>query len=134
MPLVILLIAGALAVWATTREATRSDQAQRFVTQLCRDIAADRDATGRTNLSDAFAERRIVEAIKAVCPSPDSMSSLDVTIRPGDVSEDGTFLRKATHTAILARDGVELLGLRILHEGDENDILILGYWTPASDS
>jgi hypothetical protein len=74
----------------------------------------------------------LIEALQSVCDSPDAGSTLDIVVAPGDLDRAGSHAGAATHTAIICSGGIDLLGLRIRHTGDANDIQILGYWIPNS--
>ena len=61
-------------------------------------------------------------------------TSIQVAVRPGDVQGMGQAAPNVTHTAMLRKDGVDQLGLRLQFVPDTSEVRIVGYWLPQAAS
>jgi hypothetical protein len=113
-PILILLVAGGLALWSRQQAPVRREMAATFVA----DALAGR-SLGKTHELVAQEFRQQVAAAK---------SELTVEIREGDggPAPDGS----ASHVAILRRDGLAWLGLRLRVEPDPTRSAIVGIFRP----
>jgi len=133
MPVAVLFIAGGVAWWASAREASRMNDVRGGVRDLCRDIAAGRDVTGRVNSRSSSIERRIIAAIKDAVPDADIAEVIDIMVTPGDAGRMDTLGVEATHTVALRMEEIELLTLRVQHRDDPQRVAILGYALPTAN-
>ena len=131
IPLIVLLVGGAIALWASSRETRRIQDIDQMITGLCHDIAAGSDVSARVDQATGAPNARLEAQLRQACSAPDALHSLDVHVTPGDYAQTGSFQGTATHTAIIRVAGIEVLGLRIRHNGFGKPIEILGYFKPA---
>ena len=134
MPVVILLVGGAIAWWASARETQRMRSVEGQAQSICRDFARNQDLTGRLNAANPAIEQRVLEEMRRVLGGRDDADLVQVKVVSGDARADWTGSRStpATHTAILHMDDVELLALRIHCDAPDKPIIVLGYVTPAA--
>jgi hypothetical protein len=131
MALVILAVAGGLAVWSSHRQAMQAEEIRRLVLDLCDDLAAGRDPSPRLQGSDVLITGPLVSRLRPVAElARGRAGALEVVVKPGDTPEAGTAGPAATHSAVIRVDGRELLGLRVVHPGSGRDIAIIGFWSP----
>ncbi|MHC4217779.1 MAG: hypothetical protein ACYSU7_04905 [Planctomycetota bacterium] len=132
LPLAIVAVAGGLALLNSHRRAAQADDVHRLVTDLCDDLAAGRDPASHLQATDALITRPLVSRLRsAIDRAGGRPGALVVVAEPGDTPQVGTIGQTATHTAVLSVDGVEVLGLRVVHPGKNGDIAIIGFWTPS---
>lgn len=132
MPLLILIVAGALWFWGTQREYEQTQEIEAHIRDVCQEIHRTRDhdaiVVGQelgisTDLLPGLIDR-IRETI------PDTRMGLErITIEAymDDAKTpygDGT----ATHHAFIRYAGRDRLGLRIVHTGPPPETEIIGYW------
>jgi hypothetical protein len=131
LPVLILIVGGALAVWAARRESGRLEEIQRQATELCQSAAAGSDLTPRLLTADPLLDGQLGPILQHICePLKDHPQALEVIAFSGDAPgfSDGS----ATHHTIIRIAGSDRLTLRIVFEND--DLLIIGYaLPPASD-
>jgi hypothetical protein len=132
MALVILLAAGAVAFWGAGRETRRMTEIERVIGGLCRDVAAGRDVSARLKQMTPVDNPRLAQALQRACASQQGDAELQVDVVRGDYRDTGHFAGSATHTAMIRRGAVQLLGLRIKYNDPGKPITILGYWVPQS--
>jgi hypothetical protein len=129
LPLLILIVGGALAIWAAQREAERLKTIRLLTAELCRSAAAGEDLTGRIPAFDPLLSGALIPVLRSVCePLRDDPRSLQVIASSGDAPgfSDGL----ASHYAIIRIDGSDRLTLRFVFDG--NAPLIVGYALPAA--
>ena len=128
MPLVILVVAGALWYFGARRDAQKMAEIRWHVQSLCEDAAGGREIASRLNNPSALVSEQIAAAIKDACDSPKALAALRVVVIAGDNKSygDGT----ATHTAILRVGEKDVLGLRIRYQDQGKPIEMLGFWPP----
>ena len=129
LPLLILIVGGALAIWAARRESGRIEAIERLATDLCRSAAAGADVTPRLLTADPLLARQLAPVLERICePLKDSSQSLEVLASSSDAPgfSDGS----ATHHAIIRIAGADRLTLRFVFE--DEGVLIVGYALPAS--
>lgn len=133
-PLVIVLVAGAIAWWAAQRETSHMREVEQMVLRLCRDSGAGRDVADSMTTESKVVAAQLAKRIREICPTLDDAMAVEVRVVSGDPSNAGSnhFIGTATHTAIIHIGDVDLLGLRINHQGDPGKIVILGYFETAS--
>jgi hypothetical protein len=132
MPLVILVVAGGLAVWGSHRRAKQSDEVRCLVADLCEDLAAGRDPAVRLRGTDSLISRPLLPRLRAVTGLAGGRAgALAVQVEPGDTPETASVGPVATHIALILVDGREVLGLRVVHPGGSRDIAIIGFWSPS---
>ncbi len=127
LPIMILIMGGAVAIWASRQETQKLDEIRELVTDLCQDSARGLDLTSRLPTADGLINRGLNSALEAVCRGLDQDAQLlEVIVASGDGPDfsDGA----ATHHALVSIGGVDRLGLRIACAEDR--ILIIGYWRP----
>lgn len=134
MPLMILIAAIGLWYWTSIQNQRQTEVIRQRVLEICNAAAAGADLTGRLNPTDPFAEQQTIQAIRRVCDGPASHSKLEVAVRPGDVQGMGQAAPNVTHTAMLRKDGVDQLGLRLQFVPDTSEVRIVGYWLPQAAS
>lgn len=130
MPLVILLIGGAIAVWSAARERYRSEVIRQQVAQLCQAAAEDEKLADRINPTSPAAARQIEQELKRVCTDLQAVSLLEIEVIPGDDESAGRSQGLATHRAVLRMGDVPLLGLRVQYRSENDPIIIVGSWRP----
>jgi hypothetical protein len=129
LPLLILIVGGALAIWAAQRESGRIEAIERLATDLCRSAAAGSDLTHRLLTADPLLDGQLAPTLERICePLKNNPQSLEVIASSGDAPgfSDGS----ATHHAIIRIAGAERLTLRLVFEDDE--VLIVGYALPPT--
>lgn len=133
MPAIILLVGGAIAWWASAREAQRMKSVEAQTQALCTSLARGDDLTGRLNPRNHAVEERIVSEMRRVLAGRDDAALVQVKVVSGDsaIGPTGSSAMPATHTAILHLDDVELLALRVHCDDPDEPIVVLGYVTPA---
>ncbi|MHC4415131.1 MAG: hypothetical protein ACYS0G_07600 [Planctomycetota bacterium] len=130
LPLVILAVAAALALWGSRAEAQRSEDVRRLLVALFNDVAAGRDPQPRLGGTDPVVAGPLISRLQAVCADPDGRPrTVDIEVQRGDLVEGNLPLR-ATHTAIVRLGGVEVMRLRLVHRSRPTEIVIIGFWTP----
>jgi hypothetical protein len=132
MPLVILAVAGGLAVWNTHRRQVQAVDVQRLVTDLCDDLAAGRDPSPHLRGTDTLITGPLLARLRSVLDTSGGPDKVTIVAEPGDTEVLGTAGQEATHTALLLVDGRAVLGLRVLHPGSIEDIAIIGFWVPQA--
>lgn len=131
MPLVILCVAGAIAVWASAREAAKIQEVEAAMRSLCRDVAAGLDGSAYFDPASDLLRERTAKLLRSTCPAPEMANVVDVVVRPGDLADAGQLQGRATHTATLSSGGVELLTLRVRYLGSDR-IYVVGYSVAAA--
>ena len=127
--MLILIVGGALAIWAARRESGRIEAIERLATDLCQSAAAGADLIGRVPAADPLLARQLAPVLKRICePLKDNPQSLEVIASTGDAPSfsDGT----ATHHAIIRIAGADRLTLRLVVKDD--NFLIVGYALPPA--
>ena len=117
MPLVILLVGLALAVWSARRQVRQNQEIHHLVVEVCDDVSAGRKPTS----IDPLISRTLISTLQ---PIVEDATPLTVVVRPGDTDQRGS----ATHTAMLSLDGRDVLRLRVVHRGRIEDAVIIGFW------
>lgn len=131
VPLVILLVAGALWVWESGRRAARIEQVRLFVEALVDEAAAGRDLAAALASSDPLLRRHLIEALDEATAGG---RTLRVSVSEGEAPQAGHPPEPATHTAMIEAVGRPVLGLRLLHEGDSRPITVIGLWRPPQEA
>lgn len=129
MPLVVLLVAGALALWSGQRATDRSEEVRVLVRGLCEDAAAGRDPSALLAKTDPALARLLAERLREAVET--GADAIEIIVTAGDTPEAGTVPQEATHTAVIRVNGDDVLGLRVDHAGGSRDIAIIGLWTPT---
>ena len=114
--LVIVLVAGALGVWSSRRQARQNREVHQLIVELCEDVSAGRNPA----IVDPLISRPLVSTLQ---PFVEDATPLTITVRPADSDHPG-----ATHTAMLSQDGRDILGLRVVHRNRIEDAVIIGFW------
>ena len=130
MPVVVLCIAGGVAWWASARETSRMNDVRSGVRDLCQDIAAGQDVTGRVNPTSKSIEKRIIEAIRKAVPDADTAEVIEIMVTPGDAGRMDTLGAEASHTVALKLEDIDLLTLRVQHRDGPPRVGIIGYSLP----
>jgi len=130
MPVVILAVAAGVAWWGSQSERRRSGEIQQRVRDICTAIASGKDVKGTINAGNSFVEGQVIEAIKRAFPSPELASSMEIAVKPGDVSGIRAPRGDATHSVLLSQDGMDVLGLRVRYRAEGRPIEIIGFWIP----
>jgi len=129
LPVLILIVGGALALWAAQRENRRIEAIERLATDLCQSAAAGSDLMHRLLTADPLLDGQLAPILQRICePLKDNPQSLEVIALSGDAPSfsDGS----ATHHAIIRIAGADRLTLRLIFENDNP--LIVGYALPAA--
>ena len=115
------------------RAAGSMDDVREKLRLICMEAATGVDLTGKLNAENPAIERRIIAALRSVCDSAQTASLVNITVTPGDTSGITSRLMqsKPTHTALIGVGGEDYLGLQILHRGESEPLMILGYWDPT---
>ena len=132
-PLVIVGVAIGLGVWGSQTGGARSDVVQRFVKQVCLDIAGGGDATILLGATDSLVaegvRRQIAIVLEAHGGQPDL---IDVDVFAGDIHPyPGS--ESATHSVLVGDGNVHMLGLRVSCRSDSSAVRVLGYWVPMTN-
>lgn len=130
MPIVVLLVGGAIAFWGMTRETARMRSVEAQVQSIVRFVGEGRDLSGTLDPANPAAERLLIEQLKKAIGSPQTADIIRVRVTPGDTDRAGQAVRGGTHTAMLMIGDQEILGLRIHCDDPNKPITVLGYWTP----
>ena len=126
MPLIILAVAGVLAVWGSHRQEQQQREIRQFIVALLDDTRQGRELTPRLAASNqALAASLAVHLRTVVDRAGDTTPTIEVT--RGDTDAAGPVPEPGTHTALVSVGGEAVLGLRIAYD---RDIVILGYWLP----
>ncbi len=122
-----------MAAGLTIRESHRRDrysgEVQRFVTDLCAEVADGGDPRARLSGTDSLIASPVLSRLRTITDQP---GSLTVIATAGDTTQAGHPPQPASHTAVIQLDGRDMLGLRIVHEGPKEDIVIIGFWIPLT--
>jgi hypothetical protein len=130
MPAIVLVVGGALAIWGIQRENARLSAIEDQVRRWCRHTASKIDLAGAFNPRNSTVDGQVGEALRSVIRTRDDADLVSIRVRPGDSETVGSISPRATHTATLAFDNQDLLGLRIECDDPTQPITVLGYWTP----
>ena len=130
MPVAILAVAAVLLVWGSRGDAQRSQEVHRFVLGLCEDLAGDRDPIPRLVATDPIISRPLISRLEAAVSGPRGLDDLTVEVVCGDRAKSMDLRPQATHTAILSAGGKVVLELRLIHHGEGQPIVIIGFSTP----
>ena len=98
------------------------------MTDLCAEVADRGDPRARLSGTDSLIAGPVLSHLRTITGQP---GSLTVIATAGDTAQAGHPPRPASHTAVIQLDGRDVLGLRIVHEGPKEDIIIIGFWTPS---
>ncbi|MCI0362544.1 MAG: hypothetical protein L0Y44_05610 [Phycisphaerales bacterium] len=130
MPLVVLMVGGAIALWSSARETKRNREIEQTISAVVRGVCTGADPASIVKTPDSFTQTAVTAAIRRLCETHDA-STLLVDAKSGDVQAAGSLEGSATHV-VTVTTGSASLGLRIQHTGDPNAILILGYFVPTA--
>ena len=130
MPVVVLVVGGAIALWAMKRETARMRSVEAQVQTIVRYVGEGRDLGSTLDPGNPAAERLTIEQLKKAIDSPRTADIMRVRVTPGDTDRAGQAVRGGTHTAMLMIGDQEVLGLRIHCDDPNKPISVLGYWTP----
>jgi hypothetical protein len=130
-PAIVLLVAGAIGVWAMRREAARMAAIEQQVRDICIAIGEDRDVTGLLNRDNSAVEEQVLRELQGVIDSRETATVIHVRVTPGDTDLAGPSAMPATHTAMIMIGDQEWLGLRIRCADATSAITILGCFDPA---
>lgn len=128
-PVITVLAAAAIAIWAINREARRMDEVERMVLNLCRDAGMGKDVAKSAHAEMKLVSEQVAARLKSLCPTPETAAMMQVRVTSGDTSGGGgstRYLGTATHTAMIHIGDEDLFGLRVRHDGDPERIIILG--------
>ncbi|MHC4107410.1 MAG: hypothetical protein ACYSTY_04910 [Planctomycetota bacterium] len=128
MPVVILAVAAALAVWGSQQRQRTTEQVREMVQQVCYEMAHDGDVTRRLAGTDPMVARPLVSQLRELIDAQ-ALDTLGIDVAAGDVDEIGSAQQPATHIAVIRLAGTERLGLRLLHSG-EDELTVIGFWVP----
>ncbi len=129
MPVVIVAVAAALAIWESQQTPRTTEQVRRMVQQVCYEIAHDGDATQHLAGTDPMVARPLCSRLRDLLDEQ-ALDTLEIDVAAGDVDEIGSAQQPATHIAVIRVAGTERLGLRLLHSGEDAPITVIGFWTP----
>jgi hypothetical protein len=134
MPLVTLAAAGAIWLWASQETRRRNESVTRWAGELLHDVTADGEVESIE--ADPMIARQLVPALEELAApgtSPagtGSAGALEFVVMPGDTGAAGPNPpQPATHTVVFRRGGRDLLGLRLVNDG-QNPITVVGFWRP----
>jgi hypothetical protein len=131
MPVVVLVVGGAIAIWASQRDSMRTREVEREIVGLVRDVCDGKDAAAALHVPDPTVQAQVIAAIKKLCNEGDA-SVIAVDAAPGDVEAAGSFQGSATHVATIKMLDGRALGLRVQYGRDHKSLVILGYFVPSS--
>lgn len=130
VPLIVLAVAAAIAVWASARETRRMNDVRQMVIQLVREVCSGQETSAALKSVDPVLRTQLAQALRSACARLDSPSEPDIVVISGDRSQRGHLSSTATHTAMIRAEGSDILGFRLHHSGDSSNMSILGYWIP----
>jgi hypothetical protein len=126
MPMVILLVGGSLAVWASQQQSQRSRAIQQLIMGICETATRGGDVRMLLPTDSPVLDGPLAAALTDVCGGAD-IASIDVTVRTGDM--DGS--HGATHLAVISVLDVPRLAVRL--RDDDDGAAIIGFaWLGAS--
>ncbi len=129
MPVAIVAVAAALAVWGSQQSQRTTEQVRGMVQQVCYEMAHDGDATQQLAGTDPMVARPLCSRLRDLLDEQ-ALDTLEIDVAAGDVDEIGPAQQPATHIAVIRVAGTERLGLRLLHSGEDAQITVIGFWTP----
>lgn len=140
MPVVILVVGGAIASWASRRESQRMQSVETQVQAICRRIGDGRDVTGLLNKGNPTVEAITLKRLQRDINSPEAGDGVVVRVTPGEYDSGGgqgggqrgptSIMTPATHTAMLILGDVERLALRVHCDDPDQPIIVLGFIEP----
>jgi hypothetical protein len=128
MPLLTLLVAGAIVLWDRQRQEQGDAEVERAVRMIVEEIAGRRPPADPPLTVQLGMSRAAVEIIEQALAEG---LLLDVDLVRGDEPPpfgDGS----ATHRASITAEGRRVLLLRLLRGGRPGDVRVIGYVRPAS--
>lgn len=132
MPVVILVVGGAIAWWASARETRRMHAVESCVKAICDSLAKGRDLVGEINPDNPAAESVVIDALRRAIGGRDDAELVQVRVVSGDTFGEraGSAANLATHTAVLHMDDVDLLALRVRCDDPSDPVRVIGYVVP----
>ena len=131
MPLAILVVAGGLGWWSTHTARCRQSEVDDFVSAICDDAFNGRNPADRLAATDQLLRERLASRLREVAEGVDGAPQrVSIEVVEGDTFTAPASSAQATHTATLHADGTVVLGLRILHPGEPDEIAIIGFSSP----
>lgn len=131
MPLVVLAAAGVITVWATRQKEHERREVHDFVVALSDDLRRGRDPSGHLRGTDQALTPLLISRLQEVTTLSGGVAArLEIETITGDTDAVGQVPAPATHIAMFRVDGVDVLGLRVVHRGGTGDIVIIGFWIP----
>lgn len=131
MPMLVLVVGGTIAYWASQRETQRMRSVETQVRAICRRIGDGRDVTGQLNKANPTVEAITLKRLQQEINSPEAGDALVVRVTPGELPGAGMSMTPATHTAMLILGDVERLALRVHCDDPDQPIVVLGYVEPG---
>ena len=135
LPLLILIVGGALTIWATSRATKQAGQVEQLVLELCESAARGEDVAGQLASSDPVIVDQLQRSLGGVFAGyPELLGDIDLEVAPGDsarlgMGTDSLAPAVATHTVVISLGDQPRLGLRIMYVAD-NDIRLVGCFQP----
>lgn len=136
MPVVILLVGGAIAWWASARETQRMHAVESRVKAICDSLAKGRELVGEVNPDNPAAESVVIDALRRAIGGRDDAELVQIRVVSGDTFSEraGSAANLATHTAVLHMGDVNLLALRVRCDDPNDPVLVIGYVVPPPNS
>jgi hypothetical protein len=135
LPLLILIVGGALTIWATSRATKQAGQVEQLVHRLCEAAARGESVAGRLATSDPVMIYQLDRSLTGLFAGyPELLGEIAVEVSPGDSARLGTGTESlvpaaATHTVLIRLGDQPRVGLRIMYV-DERDIRLVGCFQP----
>jgi hypothetical protein len=131
MPIIVLVVGGTIALWASRRETLRMNSVHSQVQAICRRVGDGADVAGLLNKANPTVEAVTLARLRDVIDSPEAADAVAIRVTPGDLPGAGTNMMPATHTAMLVIGDVERLALRVHCDDPDKPITVVGFVEPA---
>lgn len=129
LPLLVITVAGVILIWGRQTEERDLREVDAAVQKLAYELFhAPIDGPLPDKAREMGATHAMADRIQQVFENHD-WNRVRVEVRSGDTSPpfgDG----RATHHAIIFINHRRELGLRLLHQDDADQTIVLGYWVP----
>ena len=129
MPLMILLVGGAIAVWVAQQERGEAGDVKRYVREICLAASRGEDVSSRLVVENRALRRPLARMIVTACaPLADDPEALDVDVATEVAG--GIDRHRPIHSAQIEVNGHHVLTLLVVVVDDR--IIVTGYEQPQT--